>query len=40
MTRQYPADLLAALLADDPGRPRLTWYDDEPGPTAGERIVG
>ena len=38
MTRQYPADLLAALLADDPGRPRLTWYDDEPGPTAGERI--
>ena len=38
MARQYPADLLAAMLADDPGRPRLTWYDDEPGPTAGERI--
>ncbi|MEO6999350.1 MAG: TIGR03089 family protein [Terracoccus sp.] len=38
MARQYPADLLAAMLADDPGRPRLTWYDDEPGPTTGERI--
>ncbi|MDN5768015.1 MAG: TIGR03089 family protein [Humibacillus sp.] len=38
MARQYPADLLAAMLADDPGRPRLTWYDDEPGPTVGERI--
>ncbi|MGO4600067.1 TIGR03089 family protein [Terrabacter sp. 2RAF25] len=33
-----PADVLARMLAADPGRPRLTWYDDEPGPTAGERI--
>ncbi|HET7399719.1 MAG TPA: TIGR03089 family protein [Intrasporangium sp.] len=33
-----PADVLRRLLASDPGRPRLTWYDDEPGPTAGERI--
>lgn len=30
--------LLAALTASDPGRPRLTWYDDSPGPTRGERI--
>ncbi len=34
----FPADLLARILAVDPGRPRLTWYDDEPGPTQGERI--
>lgn len=34
----FPADVLARLLASDPGRPRLTWYDDEPGPTQGERI--
>ena len=34
----FPADLLRRLLADDPTRPRLTWYDDEPGPTQGERI--
>ena len=33
-----PTDLLARMMASDPGRPRLTWYDDEPGPTAGERI--
>ncbi|GAB3074248.1 TIGR03089 family protein [Intrasporangium mesophilum] len=33
-----PADVLARMVATDPGRPRLTWYDDEPGPTAGERI--
>ena len=33
-----PADVLARMLGADPGRPRLTWYDDEPGPTAGERI--
>lgn len=33
-----PADLLATLLADDPARPRVTCYDDLPGPTAGERI--
>lgn len=30
--------LLAALAASDPGRPRLTWYDDATGPTRGERI--
>lgn len=30
--------LLAALTASDPGRPRLTWYDDAAGPTRGERI--
>ncbi|GAA6527299.1 TIGR03089 family protein [Intrasporangium sp. DVR] len=34
----FPADVLARLLSSDSGRPRLTWYDDEPGPTAGERI--
>ena len=33
-----PADVLARMLAADQARPRLTWYDDEPGPTAGERI--
>lgn len=35
---QLPGDVLTRMLAADPGRPRLTWYDDEPGPTAGERI--
>lgn len=30
--------LLQALAASDPGRPRLTWYDDAAGPTRGERI--
>lgn len=33
-----PSDVLARMVASDPGRPRLTWYDDGPGPTAGERI--
>lgn len=33
-----PAKILDNLQASDPGRPRLTWYDDEPGPTQGERI--
>ena len=33
-----PADVLHQITASDPGRPRLTWYDDEPGPTQGERI--
>lgn len=33
-----PADVLRLITASDPGRPRLTWYDDEPGPTQGERI--
>ncbi len=36
MTREArrPATVLAAVVASDPGRPRLTWYDD----VAGERI--
>jgi uncharacterized protein (TIGR03089 family) len=38
MADLLPADVLARMVASDPGRPRLTWYDDEPGPTAGERI--
>lgn len=38
MTARLPWDLLAAIQSADPGRPRLTWYDDEPGPTTGERI--
>jgi uncharacterized protein (TIGR03089 family) len=33
-----PADVLAELLADDASRPALTFYDDSPGPTQGERI--
>lgn len=33
-----PADVLADLLRSDPARPRLTYYDDSPGPTSGERI--
>lgn len=33
-----PAGLLAALATTDPTRPRLTWYDEGPGPTHGERI--
>jgi uncharacterized protein (TIGR03089 family) len=37
-TPLLPADVLARMVASDPGRPRLTWYDDGPGPTAGERI--
>jgi uncharacterized protein (TIGR03089 family) len=37
-TQPLPAELLARLLASDAARPRLTWYDDEPGDTAGERI--
>ncbi|GMA20317.1 TIGR03089 family protein [Arsenicicoccus piscis] len=32
------ADLLPSLLADDPAAPRITCYDDLPGPTRGERI--
>lgn len=36
--RDTPTDLLAALAGTDPTRPRLTWYDDAPGPTRGERI--
>jgi uncharacterized protein (TIGR03089 family) len=33
-----PPDVLAAMLRSDPGRPRVTCYDDTPGPTSGERI--
>ena len=33
-----PASLLADLLAADPARPRVTFYDDAEGPTCGERI--
>ncbi|MGN6637183.1 MAG: TIGR03089 family protein [Oryzihumus sp.] len=33
-----PASLLADLLAADPARPRVTFYDDAEGPTRGERI--
>ncbi len=33
-----PADVLSAVLRSDPARPRLTFYDDTPGPAAGERI--
>ena len=33
-----PASLLADLLASDPARPRVTFYDDAPGLTRGERI--
>jgi uncharacterized protein (TIGR03089 family) len=33
-----PTALLAGLVERDPTRPRLTWYDDHPGPTQGERI--
>jgi uncharacterized protein (TIGR03089 family) len=33
-----PADVLAAMLRSDPARPRVTFYEDTPGPTRGERI--
>lgn len=33
-----PAEVLAAMLGSDPGRPRVTFYEDTPGPTNGERI--
>jgi uncharacterized protein (TIGR03089 family) len=33
-----PAALLQRLATRDQTRPRLTWYDDAPGPTQGERI--
>lgn len=35
---QTPADVLSALMAHDPTQPALTFYDDAPGPTQGERI--
>jgi uncharacterized protein (TIGR03089 family) len=33
-----PAALLAAMLRSDPAGPRVTFYEDSPGPTQGERI--
>ena len=33
-----PAELLRALVDADPGRPRITVYDDTDSPTRGERI--
>lgn len=33
-----PDRVIAHLLAQDPARPRVTFYDDSPGPTKGERI--
>ncbi len=33
-----PAQVLAAMLASDSARPRVTFYDDAPGPAHGERI--
>lgn len=35
---RLPADVLHQITSSDPGRPRITWYDDEAGPTQGERI--
>lgn len=33
-----PAEVLATLNANDSAAPRITCYDDVPGPTSGERI--
>jgi len=33
-----PADVLATLVSADPGRPRVTSYEDAPGPARGERV--
>ncbi len=33
-----PPDLLATMLRRDAARPRVTFYEDTPGPTQGERI--
>ena len=33
-----PASVLAEILRSDPTRPRVTFYEDTPGPTHGERI--
>jgi uncharacterized protein (TIGR03089 family) len=35
---QTPASVLAGILRSDPARPRVTFYEDTPGPTRGERI--
>ena len=37
-TVRTPAEVLAELVADDATAPLLTFYDDLPGPTQGERI--
>ena len=33
-----PTELLTRMVAADPGRPRVTFYEDTPGATQGERI--
>lgn len=33
-----PSSVLAEILRSDPARPRVTFYEDTPGPTQGERI--
>lgn len=33
-----PSTVLATMLRSDPARPRITFYEDTPGPTMGERI--
>lgn len=33
-----PAEVLAAVAAEESAQPALTYYDDTPGPTQGERI--
>jgi len=33
-----PASVLAEILRSNPARPRVTFYEDTPGPTQGERI--
>ncbi len=33
-----PAEVLSAMLRSDPAGPRVTFYEDSPGPTQGERI--
>jgi uncharacterized protein (TIGR03089 family) len=35
---QTPASVLAEMLSSDPAKPRVTFYEDTPGPTQGERI--
>jgi acyl-CoA synthetase (AMP-forming)/AMP-acid ligase II len=37
-TVSSPADVLRRLVASDPGRPRITVYDDSDSPTRGERV--
>jgi uncharacterized protein (TIGR03089 family) len=35
---QTPASVLAEILRSDPAGPRVTFYEDTPGPSRGERI--